>query len=332
MQARSDATGIRPLQVAAGVIKNAQGQILIALRHAKSHQGGLWEFPGGKIESGETPEQALKRELKEELDISVAKAKPLISVSYQYPELLVQLHVFLVEDFSGQVKSGEGQPILWVMAEDLPRYAFPAANQPIIKAAQLPAHYAILDDADSDQLWANLLKILNSDVKLIQARLKRLTQEAVHDFLIRAYPLCKRNNAILLVNSAVKLADLNAVHDINSVDRGGYELLADGIHMTSAHLWACTRRPKNIRWLAASCHTREELQQAEKIGADFAVLAPVLATSTHPETEPLGWERFRQLVLDVNLPVYALGGMTQDCLSAAQHAGGQGIAGISAFL
>lgn len=322
----------KPLQVAAAVIKNPAGQILILLRDKSLHQGGLWEFPGGKIEPGETPLQALARELKEELDIVVTTAMPLITVSHQYPDLAVQLHVYLVEDFSGVAKGCEGQPLLWVAAEDLNDYSFPSANQPIITAARLPAYYAILDDADEALLIENLQKILNKGVRLIQARLKRLSSEAVNVFLAQAYPLCKQRGALLLINSAVKLTEQGHVFNDMELVRTEMAKAIDGIHLTSQHLMAKSRRPANIKWLSASCHNQEELQHAQQIGVDFVVLAPVLATQSHPDVNPLGWTQFRHLVSLTNQPVYALGGMTQASLTAAQEAGGQGIAAIRAFL
>ncbi len=322
----------KPLQVAAAVIKNPMGQILISLRDASLHQGGLWEFPGGKIEHGETPLQALTRELKEELDIAVKAATPLITVSHQYPDLAVQLHVYLVEDFSGVAKSCEGQPLLWVSAEDLTDYSFPSANQPIITAARLPAYYAILDDADDAVLIENLQKILNKGVRLIQARLKSLSAETVNVFLAQAYPLCKQHGALLLINSAVKLTEQGHVFNDMELVHGDMAVGIDGIHLTSQHLMAKSRRPEQVKWLSASCHNLEELQHAQQIGVDFVVLAPVLATQTHPDVNPLGWAQFRDMVSLSNKPVYALGGMTETCLNAAREAGGQGIAGIRAFL
>ncbi|MGZ4969785.1 MAG: Nudix family hydrolase [Methylobacter sp.] len=306
---------MNPLQVAVGVVKNPEGKILISLRHADLHQGGLWEFPGGKIEPFETAEIALARELKEELNITVNAASPLISVKYQYPDRFVQLNVFLVERFSGEAKSLEGQPLKWVAPADLEHYAFPTANRPIITAARLPPHYAILDDANEALLLPNLQKILNRGVKLIQARLKNLSAAAVAQFIEQAYPLCKQQQVVLLMNSAV-----DCVIDV------------DGIHLTSNHLMALTTRPGNSQWLAASCHNLEQLQHAQNIGVDFVVLAPVLATQTHPDAASLGWEQFSDLVTKVNLPVYALGGMTESSLTRARQSGAQGIAAIRAFL
>lgn len=304
-----------PLQVAVGVVKNPEGKILISLRHAALHQGGLWEFPGGKIEPSETAELALARELKEELNITVTAATPLITVNHQYPDLTVQLNVFLVEQFSGEAKSCEGQLFKWVTPAELEHYAFPAANQPIITAARLPHYYAILNDVDEALLLPNLQKILNRGVKLIQARLKNLSPAAVAKFVEQAYPLCKQQQAVLLMNSAVD-----------------YSAGVDGIHLTSRDLMALTTRSENSKWLAASCHNLEQLQHAQNIGVDFVVLAPVLATQTHPVATSLGWEQFANLVAQVNLPVYALGGMTKSSLATARQSGGQGIAAIRAFL
>jgi 8-oxo-dGTP diphosphatase len=308
---------MKPLQVAVGVVKNAAGQILISLRDRSLHQGGLWEFPGGKIEPFETAGQALSRELKEELDITVEVASPLITIEHQYPDLAVQLHVFLVEQFSGHARGCEGQLFKWVAPDELDQHEFPAANRPIVAAARLPAYYAILDDADESLLLVNLQKIVDRGVRLIQARLKTASRQAVGKFIERAYPLCQERGALLLVNSAVEAA---------------CELDASGIHLTSRHLMALCRRPGNIKWLAASCHNLQELQHAQAIGIDFAVLAPVLPTKTHPGAQALGWQQFAELVSKANLPVYALGGMSLSCLSTARQAGGQGIAGIRAFL
>jgi len=310
-------TSLKPLQVAVGVIKNPSGQILISLRDKSLHQGGLWEFPGGKVEASETIEQALARELKEEMGITVQSAKPLITINHQYPDLAVQLCVFTVEHYEGGVTSCEGQPILWVAPEDLVNYAFPAANQPIITASRLPHFYAILDDAEPTLLLSNLNILLNKGIELIQARLKTLGVEAVDAFLEKAYPLCKAHKAWLILNSSVANAN-------------NFEV--DGLHLTSADLLVCEQRPAHLQWVAASCHNLEELLHAQKIGVDFVVLAPVLPTATHPDAKVLGWEQFAELTGHINLPVYALGGLSQGHLAKAQDMGGQGIAGIRAFL
>lgn len=309
--------GNKPIQVAVGVVKSASGEVLIARRDPSLHQGGLWEFPGGKIERGERAEQALIRELKEELNLTVESSMPLITISHHYPDCTVELQVFLVQQFSGFVKGCQGQPFRWVNSDELERFAFPEANRSIITAARLPPYYAILDDADESQLRVNLEKILSRGIKLIQARLKTLSAHAAEKFIGQAYPLCRQQSCWLLINSAVEPAGRLAV---------------DGIHLTARHLLALDKRPEGLLWLAASCHNLKELQHAQKLGVDFVVLAPVLATATHPGVAGLGWQKFAELVTHSNVPVYALGGMSLNSLDRARQAGAQGISAIRAFL
>ena len=305
------------LHVAVGVIKDSEGKVLISLRHDKAHQGGLWEFPGGKVEPGESVEEALARELKEELDISVQEIAPLIKVEHQYVDLQVLLDVWLVTHFSGQPVGRESQEVQWVSPEKLTGYSFPEANMPIIVAASLPGEYAILNAEEDAGLLTDLNTILDNGVKLIQARLKRLSEKEVMQFFELAIPLCKEKGAILLVNSAVKNTECINV---------------DGIHLTSQDLLALKQRPVDYDWVAASCHNREELQHAAEIGVDFVVLAPVLPTKTHPEAEAMGWDKFKALTASVNIPVFALGGMTRQDKGLSLRAGAQGIAGITTFL
>lgn len=303
------------LQVAVGVVKNAAGQILISLRDEKLHQGGLWEFPGGKVEVGESIEQALRRELQEELALDVLSATPLITIRHDYGDRRVQLHVFLVEQFSGTPKHSQQQVCQWVAVENLKQYAFPAANQPIITAIQLPSYYAILDDADESTILHNLKNMLAQGIRLFQVRFKRLSGQSVLSFMAQAKPLCEKYQALLLMNSAV-----------------AYVGQADGIHLTSHHLMALEQRPDNYAWVAASCHNLTELHHAEAIGVDFIVLAPVLPTKTHSNVIPLGWHQFSELVAQARVPVYALGGLATSDLTLARQAGAQGIAAIRAFL
>lgn len=124
---------MKATHVAVGVIQNLTGEILIAKRPDHLHQGGLWEFPGGKIESGESVEAALKRELAEELSISVLNAKPLLVLEYNYPDKLVLLDAWLVDSFTGVAVGNEGQAVRWVAQSDLKAYEFPQANIPIIE-------------------------------------------------------------------------------------------------------------------------------------------------------------------------------------------------------
>ena len=306
-----------PVHVAVGVIKNSTGKILISRRDNAAHQGGLWEFPGGKVEAGESVEQALIRELNEELNLTVGDIAPLLKVRHCYSDLTVQLDVWQVNSYSGEPRGCEGQPLKWVSVNDLHSLAFPKANLPIITAVRLPEHYAILDGSEVSLLLENLDILLSNGIKLIQIRAKSLPQSGVESFLDVAYPLCRKKGVRLLLNSAMQEV---------------WQFSADGIHLTSRHLMALESRPANLDWLAASCHNVKELQHAQAIGVDFAVLAPVMPTATHSGVKTLGWGTFAEIVSKVNIPVYALGGMGLNDAHIARNYGGQGMAGIRAFL
>jgi 8-oxo-dGTP diphosphatase len=122
------------LHVAVGVILNDAKQILITKRAQGSHQGGLWEFPGGKVEAGESLEQGLSRELEEELGIVVGRTSPLLQVEHDYGDKAVLLDVCVVWEFSGHARGKERQAMAWVTLADLAGYEFPVANKPIITA------------------------------------------------------------------------------------------------------------------------------------------------------------------------------------------------------
>ncbi|GAB4278564.1 MAG: Nudix family hydrolase [Methylomicrobium sp.] len=305
------------VHVAVGAVVDRQRRVLLAKRPDGKHQGGLWEFPGGKIEPGETVEQALQREFREEVGIDIRASEPLITIHHDYPDLSVRLHVRRIERFSGLAHGREGQPIEWAAFEALSQYAFPAANRPIVSALRLPPFYAILDDRDPARLWLNFEKMLDNGIELIQLRLKLLSQRDAAEFVERARKHGKNRNVALLVNSAVP---------------GALSSNSDGVHLTSRDLMRLNERPTCNGWLAASCHNEAELRHAEKIGVDFAVLAPVLPTETHPNAPTLGWQSFGALVENANIPVYGLGGLTRGDLTKVKESGGQGVAGIRAFL
>lgn len=129
------------IHVAVGVILRAQ-QVLLALRNSKQHQGGKWEFPGGKIERDETVVQALTRELQEEVAITVTQSQAFMQLKYAYPEKTVLLDIYLVTGFDGEPDGREGQPLRWVNIAELNDIEFPDANQPIVERIQ--QHFATL--------------------------------------------------------------------------------------------------------------------------------------------------------------------------------------------
>ena len=305
------------IHVAAAVISNPSGEILIARRPDDKHQGGLWEFPGGKVEAGESIEQALQRELQEELGISVTGCQPLITVRHDYPDKSVLLDVWQVDSFSGDAHGREGQPVRWVKPGRLSDYSFPEANIPIMKACLLPDCYMITPEPSVDGMadfMSRLEQALQSGIRLVQLRAKQLDMDTWQAHARAAIDLCRQHDAFCILNASIE----NAL-----------SLAAQGVHLNSQRLFDFTERPvpEGI-WLVASCHTEQDLEQAAQIKADFVVLSPVMATASHPDATPLGWQRFQEMVSKANIPVYALGGMHIDHQEEARRAGAQGIAAI----
>lgn len=128
--------GLKPtvLVVAAALI-DAEGRVLLAQRPAGKSMAGLWEFPGGKVEPGETPEAALVRELHEELgiDVRAEDLKPLTFASYTYDTFHLLMPVFACRRWTGAMKSKEGQAVTWATAAALSDYAMPPADIPLIE-------------------------------------------------------------------------------------------------------------------------------------------------------------------------------------------------------
>jgi 8-oxo-dGTP diphosphatase len=306
------------LEVAAGVVCDGKGLVLIAQRPAKAHQGGLWEFPGGKLEAGESVEDALVRELQEEIGIFVQSSEPLISLLHHYPDRTVRLHVREVLAFTGEAKGLEGQPIRWVAPGALDEYAFPDANHAIRTAVQLPKTYPILNIEDHPPafLEAILDHWERQGIRLVRFRTRA---EFSDEALLRVWIQRARAVGIeVLVDG-----------DADRMRRVG----AGGLHLRSDVLKAFSMRPiPDDFWLAASCHDVGDLEAAERVAVDFAVLGPLAPTETHPGAGAMGWQKFQRLVDTVSYPVYALGGLVLQDLGDARRYGGQGVAAIRAFL
>ncbi len=309
---------MQALHVVVGVVRNQQGQVLIARRPAHVHQGDLWEFPGGKIESGETSGQALRRELQEELGITVAAFYRLGKVPHDYADKSVLLDVYLVDAFTGEAHGRESQAVQWVDIHQLRQYAFPEANRQIIKMLELPDQCLITGKFSSpSDFVAKLEASLTRGVRLVQLRLKDVDRQVQQELTWQAFRLCQRFDALLLLNAA---------------QENDPEIEVAGLHLTSRQLFDFTQRPvSQARLLSASVHDSRELQQAKKLQADFVLLSPVLPTSSHPGVTPLGWENFKQLADTSDCPVFALGGVNVSHQMQARTCGAYGIAAISAL-
>lgn len=310
-----------PVHVAVGVVFNDEGLVLIARRPPHVHLGGLWEFPGGKREADESIDDALVRELVEEIGIWPRLYRPLIKLHHHYPERHVLLDVWRVDAFTGTPHGRENQPIAWVPAEHLAQYEFPAGNLPIITAARLPDRYAILDVQR------------NTSPEETRQRLERLAIQGVTLAQLRASALDEAAYARLAHWALMRAKDVGIQLLLNGAPEWARDLGAAGVHLSSRRLAALNERPlPTDLWVAASCHSAAELTRAAAVGCDFAVLGPVRPTASHPNTPALGWNRFADLTETAVLPVYALGGVGPADLATAHAHGGQGVAGIRAFL
>lgn len=308
-----------PLHVAVAAISDEQGRILLSKRPDDVHQGGLWEFPGGKVEVGEQVYAALTRELKEELNIIPQQARPLIRIHHDYPDQSVLLDVWRVTDFTGNACGREGQPLEWVRLDQLSEFNFPAANHAIVTAVQLPCVYLITKSTISDvpRYFEKLASLLQAGIKLVQFRIKESETTNFRRLASETLRYCRSHGAKLMVNADPVVVE---------------ELDADGVHLSSDRLMVLRKRPLGLhKWVAASCHNAQELNHAADLGVDFAVLSPVLATKSHPGADTLGWETFSDLVESSPMPVYALGGMNPQQMQTAYKHGAQGAAVLSAL-
>ncbi len=304
-----------PVHVAVGLLLD-RDQVFITRRVADTHQGGKWEFPGGKLDEDESVEIALRRELHEELDINVRAAQPWMQVRHRYPDREVLLDVWRVIVWDGTPRGREGQEARWASVRELPRFDFPEADLPILRRLWLPPLYLISDATRLGRgtFLRYLERALKAGARLVQLREPDMPVRELRTLAVEAAGLCHRYDARLLLNAEPAVAE----------DYG-----ADGVHLNSHRLMALKERPLSQRFfVGASCHGAGELAHAAAIGADLAVLGPVARTASHPQAVPLGWERFTELCRGAQLPVYALGGMQTTDFAAARRAGARGLAMI----
>lgn len=313
------------MAVAVGVLQRADGRVLVAHRDAARHEGGKLEFPGGKVEPDESAQQALARELVEEIGVRPAASEPLLRLRHDYTDRAVELIVFRVSDWDGEPHGAEGQPLEWLAPAELAIERFPAANRPIIAALRLPPLYLITPEPADGSEWARqaivegVQRAIEGGIRLIQLRAPGLDAGAWHALVAAvadrtaAVPGCH-----LLVNASPAAApDLPA---------------GVGLHLSAVATRTLRARPLGAAGLlGCSCHDERELAAADAAGADLAVLGSVASTPTHPGAAGMGWSRFADLAATTTLPLYALGGVGPQDLGRARAAGAVGVAGIRAL-
>ena len=334
------------VEVAAAVLQRPDGTFLLAQRPPGKIWAGYWEFPGGKVESGETPYHALVRELHEELGIAVQTAYPWLTRVFTYPHATVRLNFFRVTAWSGELHPHDGQEFSWESLAPTPILTFPLkgnersplpfqgggwegdglipgreqisvspvlpANAPILRALSLPPLYAIsnVQELGEEEFMLRLKTALHKGLRLVQLREKHLSRVELRDLALRVVALAHAHGAKVLLNGDVALAQ---------------EVGADGVQLSGAQLAELRDRPA-MEWCAASCHSVDELRRAEELGCDFALLSSVLPTLSHPGGPHLGWENFAAIAAGASIPVYALGGMSASDMETAWRQGAHGVA------
>jgi len=305
------------VHVAAAVITRPDGSFLVGQRAADTFYPGYWEFPGGKVEAGETPREALIRELYEELDMEVLEAWPWLTREHVYEHAHVNLHFFEVPAWRGEIHDRVHAALSWQQAATMDVEPMLPANGPILKALRLPRRMAITQAAEIgiDTQLARLDQALADGLRLVQIREPGLLAPDREAFARAVLARTRTAGAIALINDDVDLAT---------------RLGADGVHLPAHRLAELNTRPA-LEWVGASCHTRNELEQAATLGLDYALLGAVNPTASHPERDALGWDAFADLIRALPLPVFALGGLGTNELDTAKAHGAHGVAGIRSF-
>lgn len=299
-------------EVVAAVLTQPDGRVLLAQRPPGKAYAGYWEFPGGKVEAGESLEAALARELHEELGIVIGPPCRWITRVFEYPHATVRLNFFRVFEWEGEPHPHEGQIFSWQRPEAIEVEPLLPANFPIVKALTLPPVLGIThaESLGVDSFLARLDVALANDLRLIQLRDKTLPEDVRLQLARETVRRAHLHGARVLVNGSLDLANAAG---------------ADGVHLDSSAAARLSARP-DCEWVGVSCHDAAELAHAAAIDADFALLSPVLPTLTHPGAATLGWETFSALAAASPIPVYGLGGLGRDDLALAQLHGAHGVA------
>ncbi|MFN7213295.1 MAG: Nudix family hydrolase [Lysobacteraceae bacterium] len=319
------------LHVVAAVLEDGRGRVLVARRPAGKAHAGLWEFPGGKVEPGESRFDALRRELREELDLDLVAGQPLIRVPVAGGAgIALRLEAWRATATPSTPIPREHDALAWVDAVDLLdpiRWPMPPADRPVVAALAAPAlawitpPLAAEAGLEAEATWlVRAESVLGAGVKRVHLRLDD-AQSAQRWRLAEALaPRCAARGATLLIHG----------------DAGLAASLGLGLHLRSAQLAAPPAAFERVRAAGRPCtaaaHDAADLARAAALGLDAALLSPVLPTPTHPGQPGLGWARFEAIRATAPaLPVYALGGVGPADLMIARAHGAQGVAGIRAF-
>lgn len=302
----------RPVvDVAVGVLIRPDGRFLLASRPAGKPYPHYWEFPGGKLEPGESVRGALARELHEELGIDIDDAQPWVVREFDYPHAYVRLHFCRVRQWQGEPHPREGQAFRFCALGDLPTPLLPA-TLPVLRWLDLPPLYALSDAArlGSDEFLVRLVRQLADGLRLIQFREPELAPALAEKLFRETLVRVRGSGGRLLVSSRHPAA---------------WATTADGVHLTARDLEACATRP-NHAWVGTSVHNAAQLARAGDLGVDLAVFGPVRPTASHRGVPGMGWKPFADIAVATSVPLYAIGGLMPSDLDSARAAGAHGVA------
>ncbi len=310
-----------PIDVAVGVLVRDDGSFLLARRPEGKPMAGYWEFPGGKLEPGESVFDALVREFDEELGLRIDGASPWARRVVRYPHATVRLHFWRSfgenRGWRGAPESREGQAFRWERIERLTTEPWLAGAEPVRRWLRMPSLYAISH--------ASAMGI----ERFVERLDRRLEEDAILQLQLREPSMDEASFASLFDAVKARCAARGARLVVNSAHPRRYWSMADGVHLTSRDLMGLDARP-DVDWCLASCHDATQLAKAGELGVDAAVLGPVRATASHVDATPVGWDAFLAIARETTIPVYALGGLDADELDAARAHGAHGVAMIRA--
>ncbi|HEY4375066.1 MAG TPA: Nudix family hydrolase [Burkholderiales bacterium] len=292
------------------------GDYLLAQRPQGKAYAGYWEFPGGKVEPGETHLQAIKREIREELGIEIVDAVPWIVRRHVYEHASVELHFFRVTNWRGEPQGLENQRFVFQSPGQENVGPMLPANGPLLRGLRLPVAYGITHATELgvENMLERLDAALQAGLRLVQVREPGMAPDLFAAFAREVVARCHAHGAQALVNDDMALAQAVG---------------ADGVHLPSRALMQLAQKP-DFALVGASIHNAEELARAERLDCDFAVLGPVAATRSHPQAAPLGWEGFVRIAGRATLPVFGLGGLEPEDAATAWRHGAHGVAMLRA--
>jgi len=304
------------MHVMAGLLIDGNGRVLLAERPPGKHLAGFWEFPGGKLELGELPIDALARELREELGIELQSAQPLIRVPWTYDDRRLVLDAWRVDGWLGTPQSLEGQALQWCLPMAIDPEIMTPADRPILQALRLPAIYAVTPAEvafdQRDALLERIHEAIGSGVRLLQLHLPLWPIEAVRELARDLLPAARAKDVQLVLDGDIE----------------GARMLGIGVQLNSEQCVSLTERPLPWRQLVGvSCHDAFQLAKATHMRADVATLPLSIANELGSRSDAtMAWTYFQSLTEEASIPVYAAGDAGSLDPNQANRSGAQGIA------